>query len=112
MTACIFNYVEITVKMLKEFANDTAIVHVREPYDVYIGRGSEWGNPYTHIKNRVTKANFIVRTREEAIEKYKEWILSQPELMKKIESLRGKKLACWCKPRACHGDVLVELLNR
>jgi len=27
------------------------VVHCkREPYDVYIGRGSKWGNPFTHIK--------------------------------------------------------------
>jgi hypothetical protein len=21
----------------------------------------------------------------------------------------GKKLGCWCRPKACHGDVLIEL---
>ena len=25
-----------------------------------------------------------------------------------IEKLRGKKLACWCTPLACHGNVYVE----
>lgn len=24
----------------------TTVVHVRDDYDVYIGRGSEWGNPF------------------------------------------------------------------
>lgn len=98
--------------MLEEFANDTRVVHIKEHYDVYIGRGSEWGNPYTHIKNRATKADFIVRNREEAISSYKNWILSQPELMKKLPTLKGKILGCWCKPKSCHGDILVELLNR
>ena len=33
--------------------------------------------------------------------------------MKDLESLRGKRLGCHCKPNlACHGDVLVELLER
>ena len=54
--------------MLKEFENDTRVVHCqREEYDIYIGRPSEWGNPYTHIKSEATLAKFVVRTREEAI---------------------------------------------
>lgn len=97
--------------MLREFIGDTQVVHVNEDYDIYIGRPSEWGNPYTHIKNRNTKAKFIVKTREEAISKYREWLLSQHILMEKLESLRGKKLGCWCKPKACHGDIIIQLLN-
>lgn len=28
------------------------------------------------------------------------------------EELRGKDLACWCKPgKPCHADVLLELVN-
>lgn len=30
-----------------------------------------------------------------------------------LENLRGKNLACWCKPGdPCHADVLLELANR
>jgi len=25
-----------------------------------------------------------------------------------VEKLRGKKIACWCTPLECHGDVYVE----
>ena len=33
------------------------VVHCKkEPYDVYIGRPSKWGNPYSHKDN--TKAQF------------------------------------------------------
>ena len=32
------------------------------------------GNPFTHIKGKNTKAEFIVDTRSETISKYKEWI--------------------------------------
>lgn len=29
-----------------------------------------------------------------------------------VEQLRGKDLACWCKPdEACHADVLLEIAN-
>lgn len=98
--------------MLDEFKSDTRVVHCqKERYDVYIGRPSEWGNPYSHIKDRETRAQFLTRTREEAISKYREWILQQPHLMEKLETLRGKTLGCWCKPKSCHGDILIELLN-
>jgi len=70
---------------------------------VYIGRGSPWGNPF--------KIG-VDGTREEVIEKYKEWILSQQPLLNEIHKLKGKVLGCFCKPKACHGDVLVELLEK
>ena len=98
--------------MLPEFEGDTRVVHCnKELYDIYIGRPSVWGNPFTHTKDKTTKAQFIVKSREEAIQKYREWIVTQPELMQQIESLRGKVLGCLCKPKSCHGDVLIELLN-
>ena len=98
--------------MLPEFENDTRAVHCqKEDYDIYIGRPSEWGNPYTHIKDRHTIAQFLVKTREEAISKYREWILQQPDLLSKLNELEGKRLGCWCKPKSCHGDILIELIN-
>lgn len=82
----------------------------REPFDIYIGRGSKWGNPFTHKSG--TKAQYIVSSREEAIEKYREYILSKPELLKDLPELAGKRLGCFCKPKACHGDVLVDLFSQ
>ena len=80
------------------------------PYDVYIGRGSKWGNPFSHMDN--TMAKFKVETREEAIEKYREWIMTQPQLLADLHELKGKTLCCFCKPLACHGDILVELTDK
>jgi hypothetical protein len=86
------------------------VVHCKQaPFDVYIGRPSKWGNPFSHLSG--TTAEFKVANREEAINKYRRWIRNQPELMNDIEELRGKTLGCWCKPKACHGDVLIELLG-
>lgn len=45
------------------------------------------------------------------IEKYRNWLLKNPELLSQLEELRGKWLVCHCAPKACHGDVLLELLN-
>lgn len=35
-----------------------------------------------------------------------------PSMCEIVSELRGKNLACWCKPGApCHADVLLELAN-
>jgi len=73
-----------------------------ESYDIYIGRGSKWGNPFYIGSDG---------TREEVIKKYRTWILNQPELLESLYELKDKVLGCWCKPKACHGDVLVELVK-
>lgn len=89
----------------------TRVVHMKkEKYDIYIGRPSDWGNPFSHRDG--TLAQFKVGTREEAVEAYREWILTKPELLKRLPELKGKILACWCKPLACHGDILVELADK
>jgi len=76
----------------------------RESYDVYIGRPGEWGNPFVIGKDG---------TREDVITKYREWLHAQPELVAKARrELRGKRLGCWCAPKACHGDVLAEIANQ
>jgi Domain of unknown function (DUF4326) len=79
----------------------TTVVHCKKsPYDVYIGRPSKWGNPF---------AIGWDGERDEVISKYREWIKTQPNLLKDIRLLKGKRLGCFCKPKACHGDVLAEL---
>lgn len=78
--------------------------------DIYIGRRlcmggwnlseSKWANPFT-VKE--------CGSNEEAVKKYRNYILSKPELLDSLHELSGKTLGCWCKPNPCHGDVLVEL---
>ena len=90
----------------------TRVVNKRkEEYDVYIGRGSKWGNPYTHLPVGATKAQFQVKTVKEAIAKYQEYIIGRPDLLLALGELEGKRLGCFCAPKPCHGDVLVKLVN-
>jgi len=82
----------------------TTVIHIkdRSSYDVYIGRPSKWGNP------------FIIGMdgdRAEVIKKYRNWIKNRKELLDSLSELKDKRLCCFCKPLACHGDVLVELIN-
>lgn len=79
----------------------TRVVHCkREPYDVYIGRPSKWGNPFALGKENARSA---------VIERYRAYLKREVE-MGRLDpgELRGKVLGCWCAPKPCHGDILVE----
>ena len=91
---------------------ETAVVHCKkEAYDVYIGRPSKWGNPFSHLWG--TLAKYKCNNRKEAIALYREWVTEGEGkyLLKDLHQLKGKTLGCWCKPLACHGDVLAELAD-
>ena len=88
----------------------TKVVHcMKEKYDIYIGRPSLFGNPFSDKED--TLAKYKVGSREEAIEKYKEYILGKPELLNSLHELKNKVLGCWCRPNRCHGDILIELMD-
>ena len=62
------------------------VVHFRkEPYDIMIDRTTKWGCPFSHIRDRKTKAKFLVNSRKEAIEAYREWITKGESAIKNIE---------------------------
>lgn len=82
----------------------TKVVHCkRQPYDIKIGRPSKWGNPFKIGKDG---------SRVEVIEKYRIWILKQPELLSQLHTLKGKTLGCFCFPQKCHGDILAQLADK
>lgn len=71
---------------------------------VYVGRGSEWGNPY-----KVQEYG-----RQGAVDIYRADITTVRIVVQNIrDELRGKNLACWCRlDQPCHADVLLELANQ
>lgn len=75
----------------------------KESYDVYIGRGSKWGNPFKIGEDG---------DRETVIAKYRQWLFKQIQsgafVKEDFEKLSGKRLGCFCKPKPCHGDVIVN----
>ena len=86
------------------------VVHCKkEEFDVYVGRGSKWGNPYSHKEG--TLAEYVVESRREAVQRFEEYLLSNKELMGSLSELKGKTLGCWCKPKSCHGDILLRYAN-
>lgn len=95
----------------------TTVVNLRDfreqplPADVVlIDRRTRWENP-AKIGERWPGVREPL-TRSDTLTIYRGWLAGvlgdQPDF---LEPLRGKRLACWCKPLPCHGDVIVELLE-
>jgi hypothetical protein len=75
---------------------------------VYIGRPSLLGNPYA-LPDPSDDA-----MRAKVIGQYKEWFesrLVENSFREAVEAVRGKDLGCWCAPRPCHGDVILDWLE-
>jgi hypothetical protein len=75
-----------------------------------------WGNRFTHRPELAGGAHglILVESRSTAVRAYDSWLHNpdQAELLRLArETLQGKVLGCWCKPRACHGDVLARVAN-
>lgn len=83
----------------------TRVVNVtKEKADVYIGRPSNWGNPF------FLRAGASLKERRAVIDQYRKYINSNARLRDRIvPELKGKTLGCFCAPNPCHGDVLVEI---
>lgn len=70
---------------------------------VYVGRPSKYGNPYLIGKDG---------DRDGVIRKYKKYITDNKNLYEECKKeLKGKDLVCWCAPKACHADILLEIAN-
>lgn len=87
--------------------NSTTVVNIKKSVcDVYIGRGSPFGNPYKIGKGQ---------TREEVIMAYEVYFKVKIEknfmFKRQVEALRGKVLGCYCSPALCHGNVIVKYLD-
>ena len=82
----------------------TRVVNRRsgEPFDVYVGRPSIWGNPYKIGRDG---------DRDTVLAAYRRHVRSRPDLLRQLLGLRGKVLACWCTPLPCHADILAEMAD-
>jgi len=77
---------------------------------VYIGRAnchvpgalaSKWANPFPVGRYG----------RDGCIAEFEAYIKGNPALLAQLPELKGCILGCWCKPEACHGDVLARLVD-
>ncbi len=92
----------------KERGDMTTVIHIKNAPSgwktndqfVYIGRPSKWGNPYD-----------VSMGRTKCISLFQDYVTSGMRLMGALHELKGKTLVCFCKPQACHGDILVALAD-
>lgn len=93
------------------------------PDAVIVDRTTRWANPWRIGEPGIENA-------EEAVRRFRSAVLgfwsggffckpqAHPEsyigkIIRDIDELRGRDLACWCPLDApCHADVLLELANR
>jgi len=75
---------------------------------INIMRGTKWGNPH------VMKGNSAAE-RERVVAEYRKTLWSKIKdgqiTVQDLQALNGKTLVCCCKPKACHGDVIVAAVD-
>lgn len=78
----------------------------KDPEDVYIGRGSLWGNPVP-MKTERDRDGVVEAYRRHLWDQIRQGVVTIDDLI----ALDGKALGCFCAPRRCHGDVIVEAIK-
>lgn len=103
------------------------------PAAVYVGRPTNWGNPFTHLK-KPTLATITVATLQASVDFYEAMVTGDPEdilgqcfdipeqeefIRKRglwigthVHELAGKDLICWCPlTDLCHAELLLKWAN-
>ena len=83
------------------------LTHSPTPNDVYIGRKGSWGNPYV-IGQHGNRQAVVRRYTDHLKRLVRESLKGDRRLVRDLAELEGKTLVCFCKPKLCHGDVLVN----
>ncbi len=110
----------------------------KDKYDIYIGRHKDleigkFGNPFSCKPDSL--ALYTTKTRSQSIDYFKclliegetfliklgiekdsklfnDLINKRDIILKNMNQLKGKKIACFCKSnQSCHADVYIELLK-
>jgi len=84
-----------------------------------VTRATIWGNPYSTQPARCLSTSGkryqckIVASVDEAVDRFRQSFTEGGKRWARLDELRGKNLACACRPDAsCHADVLLALANR
>lgn len=107
----------VNMKNCKDFGKDG---------DVRIDRASPFGNPFP-IGTCVIDDKVVTFTRDGCIDRYEQFVRNGEIVIvndKKYDGIRTrlaiknlalrpdvKRLACWCAPLRCHGEVILKLLE-
>jgi hypothetical protein len=102
------------VKLHRGIGREGRLALLADPAFVYCGRrcwgwpASPWANPFKVGPDADAKA---------CVERYAEWLATQPHLIAALPSLKGRRLGCWCvnwdgagePDRPCHAVLLARL---
>ena len=83
------------------------VVNLRnQKADIIIDRRSKYGNPFILGKDG---------NRETVIKLYRTWLWKAIQdnriTTQELAAMSGKTLGCWCKPKACHGDIICDAVK-
>lgn len=95
---------------LKEWMSDNQNIYIGRKQIVFVN-----GTRYPPVDSPFCNPFRLDKNRSEAIAKFRKYFyqkLEDPVFRKQVLELKGKTLGCWCKPEACHGDVIVEWLEK
>ena len=84
---------------------------------IYVGRRQTQGgwkfNKHSEFHNEYTLKKHGIAALELFRKDFMKRIGEQPEYwIPKLMELRGKTLACWCKPAPCHADVIADVVEK
>lgn len=97
--------------------------HTPSTNDIYVGRGSILGNPYTSIQHKETKAEFVCSSPQESLTKFHEYfrekiitkdkkICDELNRIWKIAKLGQQvNLVCYCAPKPCHANIIKKIIE-
>lgn len=101
--------VRIQLSRAKGFRLQEASLAINGLPAVKVDRTTKWGNPWS-VQDGLTAAEAVEKFRCREVDLL---AMAPSRHAHEMEHLRGKNLACWCKPDApCHASVLLELANR
>lgn len=94
----------------------TTVVNIlTDEYDVYIGRSNSHLGLEASVFQNIYRLEDYNNNRITVLELFRIAFLKRVwmdgDFKRKVEKLRGKRLGCYCKPKKCHGDLIVEYLR-
>jgi alkylated DNA repair dioxygenase AlkB len=78
---------------------------------LYIGRKNSWMG----LEESPFHNPFVLKSeydRDKILCQYRDYVFSSKEIIESLPSLINKELWCYCSPKTCHGEVLLEALEK
>lgn len=88
-----------------------SVTNRAKEHDVYIGRPSKYGNPYSSKESSLARQS--TASLSESLDRFELEMRMLPldTLAEWSKELKGKRLGCWCHNSSCHGTVIANVLE-